>query len=202
MSRRVLLVIMCACLVGGAVLAYRLISGGSLEGVVEVEIDAPPAARDIAGSRMILSYGNGGLDVVYNDTSPCGDATWTRRYRVRLGERVIVNLDDGEHHVIIGAQEGGPRYVKVHWERKEGQEPGYRQISNRSGVFVAACEPDIILFDCRTVPPLRYTPENVTLARTLSNVDEEEMDYLLMVANMTPEQRQQGHELCRKSNSP
>ncbi len=201
MSRRLLLVTLCACLVGGAILAYRLTSGGTLEGMVKVEIDAPPEARDIAGSNMTLSYSNGGLDVVYNDTSPCGDSTWTRRYRVRLGERVMVNLQDDEHHVIIGVEEDSPPYVKVHWERREGQEPGYREISHQSGVFVAVREPDVILFDCRTSPPLRYTPQNVTLATTLSSVGEEEMDYLLWVANMTPEERQQGHELCRESES-
>ena len=63
------------------------------------------------------------------------------------------------------------------------------------GVFVTAYDADIILFDCRTVPQLRYTPDNITLARALSNVSEKEMDRLLRVASMTPEERQQGQEL-------
>jgi hypothetical protein len=194
LNRKILLVLS-TFLLAGVTLGLTWINNWIVQGNLEVPVNGSPSLRDIAGSTMILSYSNGGLDVVHHDTSPCGDATWTRRYRVRLGQKILVDLDDGEHHVIVGVEEDSPRHVKVHWERKEGQHPRYEEIRNQSGVFVTACEPDIILFDCRTVPPLHYTPDNITLARTLSKISEEEMDYLLWVANMTPEERQQHREI-------
>lgn len=199
MNRRILVVVLSVCLVVAVIWVLWRMNNGTVEGTVEVPGNGSPVEADLAGCMMILSYNTSAsaLNVVHNVTSPCGNATWTRTHLVRLGQEIAADIGDGEHHVIIGVKEGTPRYVWVRWKREKGQFLEYREI--QLGVVVTPYEPDIILFDCRTVPPLHYTPNNITLARTLSNVSDEEMDYLLMVANMTPEERQQGRELLHRT---
>jgi len=58
------------------------------------------------------------------------------------------------------------------------------------GVLILPFNPDIIMVDSRTVPPLVYAVENITLAKTLSNLSDEAMQELLLLANMTYEERQ------------
>lgn len=54
------------------------------------------------------------------------------------------------------------------------------------GVRVIPYDPDILLIDCRTVPPLVYTAENISLA----NAGEKLKQELSMMANMTKEDRE------------
>jgi hypothetical protein len=62
--------------------------------------------------------------------------------------------------------------------------------TQETGVRIWPFNPDIIMIDSRTVPPLVYAVDNITLAKTLSNLSDGAMQELLLLANMTYEERQ------------
>jgi len=59
-----------------------------------------------------------------------------------------------------------------------------------SGVRVIPEDPDILMVDVRSKPILVYTTKNISLAKTLSNISDKEMEYYLKLANMTVEERE------------